>query len=132
MKRMGLCLLALLVAGVLPATAATIREGQMHAVTGKITAVDPGLRSITVDVPRAKGDLVVGVKLEKNAKILEGGKSVGMDKLSPGERVSLSYTRRHGELVGTRVAIGPAMKKPEMQKTAPGKNAANKADKEYK
>ncbi len=130
MKRIGLCFLALLVASATSATAATIREGQMHAVTGKITAVDPGMRSVTVDVPRSKGDLVVGVKLENNAKILEGGKSVGMDKLSPGERVNLTYTRRHGELIGTKVAIAPATKKPEMGKTAAGKHETKKTGKE--
>ncbi len=130
MKRMGLCFLALLVASSLPATAATIGKDQMRTITGKIKSVDPGMRSVTVDVPRSKGDLVVGVKLENNAKILEGGKSVGMDKLSPGKRVNLTYTRRHGELIGTKVAIAPATKKPEMGKTAAGKHETKNTGKE--
>lgn len=91
-----------------PAAASTIGDSQVRRVTGKVEAVDLQDHAVVVDVPRRGGDLDVGVTMEKDAKVLEKGKRLGLDRLVPGERVALTHTRKGSELLGPRIDVRPA------------------------
>jgi hypothetical protein len=71
-----------------------------HQMTGKITAIDSGANTVVVDVPVHGKMLTVGGPLSQKAVLKKGGKSVGLNDFSVGDKVTVKWmTTGNGPMI---------------------------------
>lgn len=104
MKKTATALL-LLIFFTLPAIAETIAPGQTRVAEGKLVAVSAPHRSVVVEMPTAKGPLIVGVTMNEGVSPLLNGKPAALKDLPPGFNAKLVYTREGDRLMGTALEV---------------------------
>ena len=82
-----------LVACSLVASVFAAEGGKMETATGKVTAIDPQGKAITISAMAGKEAMDVGAIVDKGTVIKVGGKSAALNDIKVGDTVTIRYLR---------------------------------------
>jgi len=104
MKRIGIgILLTGLLVSALPALAA---DAKLVTSSGEVVAVDAGANSVTVKVEATPGETTeMAFSMGKDTKITKQGQAIGVDKIMPGDKVTITFQTVNGKNVAVNVGV---------------------------
>lgn len=93
-KLMKVVLILLALSVFLAGTAMAAEKGKMETATGKVTAIDPQGKGITIAVKSDTPDkLDVGCVVDKDTVVKVKGKKATLDDIKVGDTVTIRYLR---------------------------------------
>lgn len=94
MKRSAaVVLVVVMVAFFLAGAAVAAEKGKMETATGKVTAIDPQGKAITINAMVGKEAMDVGTAVDKDTVIKVGGKTASLKDIKVGDTVTIRYLR---------------------------------------
>lgn len=71
--------------------ASTVTASSMGPMTGTIAAIEPASQTVVVEVPLGRDNFTVGGPLSPQARLTRGAKSIQLQDLRTGDRVSVTW-----------------------------------------
>jgi Cu/Ag efflux protein CusF len=104
MKRIGIGILLLgLLVSALPALA---ENPKLVTSSGEVVAVDAAANAVTVKVETTPGETTeMAFSMGTETKIVKQGQAIGLDKVMPGDKVTISFKTVNGKNVAVNVGV---------------------------
>jgi len=104
MKRIGLGILILgLLVSALPALAG---DPKLVTSNGEVVAVDAAANAVTVKIETTPGETTeMAFSMGKDTKIVKQGQPIGLDKVMPGDKVTITFQTVNGKNVAVNVGV---------------------------
>jgi len=104
MKRIGLFVLLVgLLVSALPALAG---DSKLATSSGEVVAVDASANAVTVKIETTPGETTeMAFAMGKETKIVKKGQAIGLDKIMPGDKVTITFQTVNGKNVAVNVGV---------------------------
>ncbi len=76
-----------------------------QAVSGEVIQVDADKSTIAVKVPMEGGEKTLVVRTDESTQITRGDAPIELGEVRSGEKVAMTYTRRDGILIASRIEV---------------------------
>ncbi len=95
-----------------PAETRKAERASLHAVSGTVSAIEPGAKTVEVKVPRKKANsLVVGASVTDRTVIREGKRKKSLADLKVGDHVWMKFERATSGDIARIIVIKPEKKR---------------------